>query len=253
MLHIASTQHRGYKQTDQQDAYFDGIRCVQTANAPIFKHEVVDMPYSFAVADGVSVSPFPSLASITVVKLFSEMVQHSTFNARLFRIIQDKLCQQLAKNNAFGASTTLVAAQITSGQISVLNTGDSRAYYWNALGERRQLSFDHTIINHLIERGEANPNVEYADIYRGLEHCLIADFEEFEFSVHQTNQKFEVGDSLLLCTDGVHDVLGEQRLQALFNLNNSVGDQVEVWKNAILKLRPMDNFSMIFVRKFKNG
>ena len=248
MLHIASTQHRGKKVVNQQDALFDGQQCIQSNDFPVTHYQYEREACVLAIADGVSISPQSHLASMTCVKLISEMSQSFPFNAHLIRQVHERLCQKLAKCETYGSSTTVVAAKISTEHLDILNSGDSRAYFISAQGEWRQLSHDHTIINGLIESGEADASTEYAGIYYGLEHCLIADFEEGDFKIHHQSIKFQKGDSLLLCSDGVHDVLGEQQLQKLFNSGCDAEKQVDVWRQDILKKGASDHFSMIFVK-----
>ncbi len=69
----------------------------------------------------------------------------------------------------------------------------------------------------MIDRGEASPDAEYASVYGMLEHVLCADSEESDFAIHQGLATLEPGDTLVLCSDGIHDEIGEEMLWELFD------------------------------------
>ena len=56
------------------------------------------------------------------------------------------------------------------------------------------------------------------------------------------------GDTFLLCTDGVHDTLGEARLRALYHAELTVGEQASRYREAVLTAGAPDNFSLILWR-----
>ena len=97
-------------------------------------------------------------------------------------------------------------------------------------------------------KGQASCDQEYARIYDALDACLIADDEETEFPVHWQVSDFEVGDTLLLCSDGVHQTIGQQMLEQLFDPHLSTYTQVDIFRTAVLNAGAPDNFSLILAR-----
>ena len=57
-----------------------------------------------------------------------------------------------------------------------------------------------------------NPS-DYASIYNGLAHCIVADPEEGDVEVNTTRIDMAPGDVFLLTSDGVHDVISDERLR----------------------------------------
>ncbi len=157
--------------------------------------------------------------------------------------------RRASKGKTFGASTTLVAVEFLEDRCRVLNVGDSRAYRIAADGEWRQISHDHTLLNAYIARGEADAQQEYASLYDSLDSCLVADDEELDFPVHSAEAPFLPGDRLLLCSDGVHDTLGDARLIKLTDPSLTVLQQVDVWRKAVLAAGAPDNFSMLLAQR----
>lgn len=249
-IEIAYTQHSGKLHRSQQDAIWTGCRSYQEADLTV-GHALINADNIFiAVADGVSVSPSPELASRFVIDaLGNDYQQSQTASPRMIRRAHGQLCDKYAKGRTFGASTTVACAQITETGCLVLNVGDSRGYLLRHNGDWMQLSRDHTILERMIAEGEADADEKYSQIYNALEHCLIADDEETEFPVHSKEVKFLQGDTLLLCTDGVHDTLGAQRLQSLFAPIMPTRNQAAILRNEVLRLGAPDNFSLILARR----
>ena len=126
--------------------------------------------------------------------------------------------------------------------------GDSRVYRIGLAGDWRQLSLDHTYRQTMITRGEIAADQSLGQPFNDLDHMLIADEAEDDFAIHWQRGTWQSGDTFLLCTDGVHDTLGEARLQALFQPGRALVDQVTVWRDAVLATGAPDNFSLILLR-----
>lgn len=248
MIEIAFTQHSGKQHRAQQDAMWNGEHCLQDANLPTASLTLKDDRFLVAIADGVAVSPSPHLASRFVIEALAGTGMDALLSARRVRDIQGQLCDRYAKGRTFGSSTTLVAVHSINGSCQVINAGDSRSYLISAEGKWRQTSHDHTILNDMIASGEAEAGKEYARMYNGLAHCLIADDEEDQFAIHCSQHTFTQGDSLLLCSDGLHDTLGDARIQQLYCPDLPPNKQVEIWRRAVLATGAPDNFSIILAR-----
>jgi serine/threonine protein phosphatase PrpC len=248
---IAYTQHRGKRNLHQQDALWNGKQAIQHIDIPCRAYTLSTESLLLAVADGVAVSPNPYIASLFVIKTLG-MVGGAevSLTSRRVRDIHGLLCDRYAKGRTRGSSTTLVAVRCTSDACEVTNVGDSRAYQISADGHWQQLSHDHTILNDMIASGEAEAGREYACMYQGLAHCLVADSEEEDFRVHFCRSPFSPGDSILLCSDGLHDTLGDDRLRNLYNASASPLEQVKIWRKAVMAAGAPDNFSIIFSRRF---
>ena len=254
-LEIAYTQHSGRQRSMQQDALWNGQALCQSKDQPTTVIRRREESSLFAVADGVSVSPMPQLASCFVIETLAAMLNdspQSVLDVRQIRRVHGLLCDRFAHGRTFGSSTTLVATQIAGNQCVTVNTGDSRAYRILADGNWQTLSRDHTVIESLRQQGLASCDQEYAHIYDALDSCLIADDEETEFSVHLHASSFEVGDTLLLCSDGVHQTLGQKALEKLFDPRHSARAQAEIFRTAVLRAGAPDNFSLILVKHTGN-
>ena len=108
-----------------------------------------------------------------------------------------------------GMGTTLVAALAGPGEAVILNEGDSRAYHVNQEGIVL-VTRDHSLVEDLVERGEltreqarTHPHKNLITRALGAEPVLLADC---------FRQSMAPGDYLLLCSDGLSNVVTEQEM-----------------------------------------
>ena len=250
MLSLTLCTHRGMA-CEQQDALLFGSRVIQSAH--LLHSEQVDRnDLLIAVADGVATSPSAALASrryLAALARVSADAAGQPMTARHVRTAHQLFCDELTRKcSSHGASTTLVAAHIIGQRVAVLNVGDSRTYRRSASGEVAQISRDHTELNRLRESGIAVAGVEYGSIYDALSDCLIADPEETGFAIHCESLELQDGDLLILCSDGVHDVLGDAAWRALIAEHAMPQSLVQQTRQNVLAAGAPDNFSIIAVR-----
>ncbi len=250
MIDFALCTHRG-SSIEQQDALLVGNRVLQSAHM-LYAAEVDANDLLIAVADGVATSPSASLASRRYLAALAKVSAHAAgqpMTARHVRAAHQLFCDELTrKRSSYGASTTLVAAHIIGRRVAVLNVGDSRAYRRSVSGDVVQISRDHTELNRLRESGIAAAGVEYGSIYDALSDCLVADPEEMGFAIHCESLELQDGDLLILCSDGVHDVLGDVAWRALIAEHAAPQALVQQTRQRVFAAGAPDNFSVIAVR-----
>lgn len=245
---LAYTQHCG-NNPDQQDTLWSGLKIYQHRDLAPLQHASDADEIFAAVADGVANSPAPQRASRAVLEsLAADIAAGRSFNASLLRRAHGRLCDTLARGRSYGSATTLTAAACRGDRCTVVSVGDSRAYRVAADGQWEQITRDHTILNRLIDEGVAEDGVAYAGFYGMLDSCLTADDADTDFPIHYSTTALLPGDALLLCTDGVHDTLGDQ-LAALFDREVGALAQVRHWREAILAAGAPDNFSLVLIER----
>lgn len=254
---IAFTQHRGHVVRQQQDALLVDGNIYQSGNLPACRLEAVGTSGMCALADGVASSPVPQRASHAVLAALRTIedpaiswLQDGWIGPRLIRRhVHARLCQQLARDRrSRGAATTLALLQWRGNRFSLVNVGDSRVYRMGEDGHWERLSRDHTWYQTMLDRGELTPGQFVGQLYHDLEHMLIADDTEDDFAVHWRQVVCAAGDTFLLCTDGLHDTLGETRLAELYRPDCPLDQQATVYREAVLGAGAPDNISLILVR-----
>jgi protein phosphatase len=97
-------------------------------------------------------------------------------------------------------STTLTLALIYDDLLYVANVGDSRAYIWRE-GEVTQLTQDHSLAARLASVGMIDKGQVDNHPYRNMLYRAIGMDDEVTVDIFKW--KLEIGDRLLLCSDGL--------------------------------------------------
>ncbi|MEG9545574.1 protein phosphatase 2C domain-containing protein [Mannheimia sp. HC-2023] len=235
-------QQAGNKHKKNQDALFNGKAVYQwqlkNAESDILDREKV----IFGVADGISHSPKSELASRFLMEKLSDC---SELNSAWLRTVQTELCEQVSFS-ALGASSTFVACELQAdGKARIVNVGDSRAYKISVNNQWQQLSFDHTVLSEMKQQNLVKEEIDYASMYNGLTDCLVADFEADDFRIHVTECWLEKGESILLCSDGLHDYLKPKELEMIWQRYSSNAERLQICRKSVKKHRLYDDFSAV--------
>jgi protein phosphatase len=122
-----------------------------------------------------------------------------------------------------GMGTTVVAVLITGKRVAIANVGDSRAYRWRA-GELQQLTRDDTWLNSVMKPEEIGD----ADRTHPLRHVLtrvVGVGEDVKPSARE--ETLEAGDTLVMCTDGVHGRLDPETIARVLVANDTTDGRAE--------------------------
>jgi serine/threonine protein phosphatase PrpC len=113
-----------------------------------------------------------------------------------------------------GMGTTLVCALLTAdGQAVVANVGDSRAYAFIG-GAATLTTSDHTWVNEQVLSGQMSEDDARTSPFRNLLTRALGSTPNVEVDVFSGLQ-LEVGDALILVSDGVTGYLDEDDLSAV--------------------------------------
>ena len=263
-LTVAYTQHRG-NTPQQQDALLINGQVLQSNNLPTHSISIEASPLNptlCAIADGLAVSPAAAKASKLALTALLQCARNqpswlksSLITAKHIRQVQSDLADRLGTYRASaGASTTIAAVQLipqATGWLGVaLNVGDTRVYKIDNHGAPQQLSKDHSLLQAMIESGEiaaSEANV-YGSIYQSLAHCLIASHDESEFNIHVCHFDLGEGERILICSDGLHEQLGEAYLWGHYDARLTAANQVQLWRNLLLAIGAPDNLSIVLLQ-----
>lgn len=250
-------QHQGLIPRQQQDALLAMAQVRQMNNMTPRQLTITPKSGLCAVADGVAASFKPQLASRALLEILCKAQQDAANQLQdgwlgpraLRRFAHPRLCRQLATSTAYRSSaTTLAMLQWRDGLFSALNVGDSRIYCIATEGTWRQVSLDHTYYQSMLQQGEIAPGDDLGQLYHDLEHMISADEAEDDFAIHWETGAWPSGATWLLCSDGLHDTLDQQTLQALFDVEKPLMDLAGHLRVGLLQAGAPDNFSVILLR-----
>jgi len=169
------------------------------------------------VCDGMGGARAGNVASSMAVAVFMEEFLDSS-GAGEERMIRaaDRANREIFQHaldepECSGMGTTLVAALAGEEEAVILNEGDSRAYHIGAEGIVR-VTRDHSVVEDLVERGELTREEARTHPHKNLiTRALGADAE---LMADVFRRPLSPGDSLLLCSDGLSNLLSEEELLA---------------------------------------
>jgi len=201
------------------------IGCVRKRNEDAF---LADMKNGlFIVSDGLGGHPSGDVASRMIVDLLPQILARrlrlssvtNRENCGLMRkMVAESLSEmslsicRLGRNSPanIGMGATVVVAWIIGQYAHVAHMGDSRAYVLRG-GRFRKLTRDHSLVSLLLQHGEITMSEGVNHPARGR----LTRFVGMEAEVVPDTQslKLQVGDRILLCTDGLWGVLPGARMK----------------------------------------
>lgn len=139
-----------------------------------------------------------------------------------------------------GMGTTLVAAVALEQTLFVAHVGDSRAYLINGAGITR-ITKDHSVVQQMIEQGQLteseaknHPRKNFITRALGVEETVPYDYVDLPW---------QPGDKLLLCTDGLTNMVDDEEIARLVNEDNPAEKLVD----AALKAGGTDNITACII------
>lgn len=227
---------------------FSEIGCRRESNEDA--HWVQEGLGFFVVSDGVGGLATGELAARKVVDACRSLLREEPMLAgepeawirrSLERANRSIAARSEAGGKAHGATAVLAACR---GELLRYGwVGDSRLYLLRE-GVLRQLSSDHSRYRELVKRGVLSEDRVDPSLRKGaLTRCL--GYRD-EVQVDEGRERLVAGDRLLLCTDGVSDVLPPERLAELMK-GRELATVSKAMRDAVFEGGAPDNATAILV------
>ena len=145
-----------------------------------------------------------------------------------------------------GMATTLTMAFVSGRRLFVIHAGASRCYLFRG-GRLRQLTTDQTLAAELARRGEIQPEeVRHSHSRHLVTNALGAGAAGVQVDVQKTD--LESGDVMLLCSDGLTDMLDDDRIAAILGAEDEPEAACERLVSAANEQGGRDNITAIVAR-----
>ena len=239
-MNTFSITDTGRIRTSNQDCVF----CEENA--------IGSFPNLFIVADGMGGHKAGDTASRLCVEEVVKQI-HATDKKTPVSVFEQAveaanriIYEQAAENVDFaGMGTTMVGTMIEDGVAYIVNVGDSRLYQMR--DTLLQITVDHSLVEEIVQSGEiqkeemrTHPNKNI--ITRALGTGTSVRPDCFEIEVRE-------GDVLLLCSDGLSNMLEDERMEKIIR---EYGDDLkqagEILVEQANEAGGKDNISVILIR-----
>ena len=141
-----------------------------------------------------------------------------------------------------GMGTTLTALTLSDNKVDLLHIGDSRCYRWRDK-KLEKLSYDHTVMQELLDQGRLTPE----EVFDHPQRSLLTQALMGDSGIDPVLMSYEIkaGDKFLLCSDGLTNVLSELEITKIIKATSD--DQLldELIKETKAKGAP-DNITIVW-------
>jgi len=263
---LAATSHPGKVRSRNEDHYMVAKVSrhleVLMDNLPAgqIPPELGEEGYSMVVADGMGGMNAGDVASMLAISTGMKLADKSVkwgfkINEKearellnrmsgYFQEIDRRLTRKSeADRRLFGMGTTLTLAYSVGSHLFLIHAGDSRAYLYRA-GELKQLTRDHTVAQVLADAGEIKPEEVRTHARRNtLTNYVGGHRGKIQADVRWT--RLEDGDRLLLCSDGLNDMVPDPDIAEALSRGDCSRTTVEVLLQKALDAGGKDNITLI--------
>ncbi|MET1009382.1 MAG: Stp1/IreP family PP2C-type Ser/Thr phosphatase [Gaiellaceae bacterium] len=211
---------------------------------------VLDPPL-FAVADGMGGAQAGEVASRLTAAAFREFHEADRLppDERLQAIIQEanrRIYDRAHADSDFsGMGTTVTAALLTGGRVTIGHVGDSRAYRIRN-GELEQLTDDHSLVGDLMRSGRLTP--EEADAHPQRSVITRALGTDPDVDVDTLAIEGEPGDLFLLCSDGLTTMVADDDILGILDAAPTLDDAARALVRAANTGGGEDNVTVVLFR-----
>lgn len=141
--------------------------------------------------------------------------------------------------------TTITAALLKKKQLSIANVGDSSLYICRN-GKLKKLTRDHTLAEQMVNDGLIKQQEKRNSAYNHILTRALGVQQEVQIDNFETN--LYTGDIILLCSDGLSDMLDENEIAAVLQPDGSVHKEARQLLDAALGNGGFDNITIILLR-----
>jgi serine/threonine protein phosphatase PrpC len=250
LLHVGSQTDPGICRKDRanEDSIFVTQGAMPFTSSP--------KPFAFlVVADGMggqghgqeaSQLAIQSLVEYVSDPLYSQQVQQEDMLTLLRAGIlhANRAVYERNQEQKTEMGTTMTAALVVDNTCYVAHVGDSRCYLYHRPTGLSQITQDHSVVAALVTAGVIQPDEIYTHPRRNLIYRCIGEKSRLEVDTYTV--PLVAGDTLLLCSDGLWEMVRDKQIESILTRPNSAPiDTAQALVQAALDGGGDDNVSVI--------
>ena len=212
-----------------------------------------NLPNVFIVADGMgghNAGDYASKYTVeTIIQEISESAEDNpvTVIKNAIGIANEHIRQKAEEDERlYGMGTILVVATCMGNILQVANVGDSRLYVVN--DKIIQITRDHSLVEEMVRMGgidretaRSHPDKNIITRAIGASETVKVDF----FTV-----KLQKGDIVLMCSDGLTNMLEDEEIRMILNGQRDIVEKAEELVRAANNNGGKDNIAVVLIEPF---
>jgi len=215
---------------------------------------VGNLPNVFIVADGMGGHNAGDYASKYTVEIIEEQIRESEWTEA-----EDILREAIVRANSYirnmaredislsGMGTTVVAASVKDDLLEVANVGDSRLYIVNR-NEIRQITRDHSLVEEMVRMGGIDRKAARFHPDKNIITRAVGALNTVEVDFFR--ERLTPGDMILLCSDGLTNMLEDEEIQEIIIRPSSLSEKGKALIQAANDNGGKDNIAVILIDPF---
>lgn len=244
---VQALTHTGAVRNRNEDAVaVDDWICTLDLDRPKGFELDLDTSHAVLVADGMGGHPGGDVASRAAVTFCAERahaIMSRDDGERLLDDVNAHLYDLMAQGEgAPGMGTTLAGLVLQPRTLILVNVGDSKIYRHNDVDGLVQLSHDDTPGPKLADGRTAARNSPM------LSQTLGGQLRETPITPHAELMPPHGGDAYLVCSDGLSDLVGTERLEEILTRSESDAGAVTALFEDAMAHGGRDNVSIALLR-----
>ena len=140
--------------------------------------------------------------------------------------------------------TTLTVAVIHDGSLVVAHVGDSSLFHYKE-GKLRKITRDHTLAEQMLTDGLLKPEDIQSNVYNHVLTRAVGVENHVEVDIYQ--QDVGQGDWILLCTDGLTDLVTDSEISEFLGSAHDAQETAQELVNLALGKGGYDNITIVLL------
>ena len=212
----------------------------------------------FAVADGMGGHNAGEVASRIAVETIKDLLYNfredlingqlevSNFINKLLLEANEKILIKANEDKDLkGMGTTITLVCILENEIFIGHIGDSRAYIYSD-EKLVQITEDHSLVAELVKNGTITEIEAINHPQKNVITRALGTDKEVKIDIF--NRKVNKDDIIILCTDGLTNLVSEDRIKHVLIENEDVQKSCDILTNAANELGGYDNTTVIIIK-----
>ena len=174
------------------------------------------------IASNIAVNTVAKILSRSIIELQKKNVGEIVHNA-LHKANEEIILFRKNQINLMSMATTVVISIFLDDVVYCIHLGDSRAYLYKKDNNLIQLTADDSLVTEMLKRGMMRKDVlqnhslrNIVTRFLGTVNLTLPEIQQF---------RVETNDCIMLCSDGLTNMLNDEEIKSILRENISIGPQ----------------------------